>query len=103
MSNLTKNTTASTASPTPENRSFSWAVFASRILKAGFALLVFGFVFVVLMNINNVIGDVIPLVSSPIPFAAGSAVLVVLTLLGVEIIPAAAVGVAAWWLIQASF
>ena len=86
-----------------ENRQFDFPTFANRILKAGFALLVFGAIFIVLIKFNSWGPEIPPLPSDPIPFAGGAIVLVALTLLGVPIIPAAAAGVATWWLIQDFF
>ncbi|WP_068818367.1 hypothetical protein [Phormidesmis priestleyi] len=86
-----------------ENRQFDFPTFANRILKAGFALLVFGAIFIVLIKFNIVTDHVIPPFPDPIPFAGGAIVLVALTLLGVPLIPAAAAGVAIWWLIQDFF
>jgi len=72
----------------------------TRILKAGFFLLVFGAVFIVLIKFNIVTDHVIPQGPDPLSLAGGAIVLVALTLIGVPLIPAAAAGVAAWWLFQ---
>ena len=79
---------------------FSLPIFMSQILKAGFSLLIFGAVFIVLVKFSVATGHVIPSSPASLPFAGGAIVLVALTLMGVPLIPAAAAGVAAWWLIQ---
>jgi len=78
----------------------SLPIFMTRILKAGFFLLVFGAVFIVLIKFNIVTDHVIPQGPDPLSLAGGAIVLVALTLIGVPLIPAAAAGVAAWWLFQ---
>ncbi|MEP0872765.1 hypothetical protein NDA01_23375 [Trichocoleus desertorum AS-A10] len=78
----------------------SLPIFMTRILKAGFFLLVFGAVFIVLIKFNVVTDHVIPQGPDPLSLAGGAIVLVALTLIGVPLIPAAAAGVAAWWLFQ---
>lgn len=82
--------------PIPETSSFSWSVFANRILKAGFALLVFGAVALLLVEFQQVL----PSTPDPLAFAGGAVALLALTLLGVPLVPAAVAGFAAWLLIQ---
>lgn len=97
------NPTEQSQPATPQSPSFNWTVFANRMLKAGFALLVFGAVFILLINFNGVVNDIIPSLNNPYAFAAGAIVLVALSLLGVATVPAAIAGFAAWVLIERYF
>lgn len=87
-----------TSNQSPLTTAFSWAVFMDRLLKAGFAVLVFGLVCIILFKVNHVI----PVITDglPIAFAGGAVALVVLTLVGLPIIPAAVAGIASFWLLQ---
>ncbi|MBD2036577.1 hypothetical protein H6F76_16315 [Leptolyngbya sp. FACHB-321] len=102
MDNPLSNSQESTLEKS-ENRQVSFPTFASRTLKAGFALLVFGAIFIVLIKFNAGGPEILLFPPDPIPFAGGAIVLVALTLLGVPLIPAATAGVAIWWLIQDFF
>lgn len=82
-----------------EKVKFSFPIFVSRTLKAGFALLIFGAVFIFLIKFN-IATDVISHPIDPVSFLGGAIALVALTLLGVPIIPAATAGIAVWIFIQ---
>jgi hypothetical protein len=86
----------------PETSAFSWAVFANRILKAGFALLVFGAVIILLAHFNHMVPSVVSVATGGGVWAVagGAAVLVLLTVVGVPLVPAAVAGFASWLLIQ---
>lgn len=90
-----------TSNQSPLTTAFSWAVFMDRLLKAGFAVLVFGLVCVILFKVNHIIPNG-PMITDglPIAFAGGAVALVVLTLVGLPIIPAAVAGIASFWLLQ---
>ena len=85
-----------------EQSQFSFPIFMTRVLKAGFALLIFGAVFIFLIKFNIAAG-VISAPVDPVSFLGGAIVLVALTLLGVPLIPAATAGVAVWVFVQSFF
>ena len=84
----------STQASTTDNSCFSLRVFIMWTLMAGFALLFFGAVVIMLFNFS--LGHIIPPDLHPLPFAGGAIVLVALTLMGVPKIPAAVAGIAIW-------
>lgn len=98
MDNIPNKPQASTIEKAP----FSFSIFITRTLKAGFALLIFGAVFIFLLKFN-IAADVISHPIDPVSFLGGAIVLVALTLLGVPLIPAATAGVAVWVFIQSFF
>jgi hypothetical protein len=98
-----ENTTNSTPTPTTEVRDwFSWPVFSNRVLKTGFALLIFGGILVILVNFDTSLGNAVPDVSQldPLSFAGAAIALIALTMMGIPIVPAAVAGAALWWLLQ---
>lgn len=97
-----ENTPNNPQEPPIDKAQFDLPIFISRTLKAGFALLVFGAIFIILIKFN-VATDVIAHPIDPVSFLGGAIVLVALTLLGIPLIPAATAGVAAWWVIQDLF
>lgn len=82
-----------------EKIQFDFPTFIARTLKAGFALLVFGIVFICLVKFN-IATDVIAQPLDTRSFLGGAIVLVALTFLGIPLIPAATAGVAVWWFVQ---
>ncbi|MBD1858008.1 MULTISPECIES: hypothetical protein [Leptolyngbya] len=97
-----ENTSNNSQEPSIEKAQFDLPIFVSRTLQAGFALLVFGGIFIILIKFN-VATDIIAHPIDPMSFLGGAIVLVALTLLGVPLIPAATAGVATWWVIQDLF
>ena len=97
-----ENPPSNSQSSTPEISAFNWAVFANRILKAGFALLVFGAVFILLTHFNHLVPDV-DTANGAWAFVGGAVMLLLLTVAGVPLVPAAVAGFASWLLIQKLF
>ena len=69
------------------------------MLRAGITLIIFGVAVIVLVKFNVAADSLNPLLD-PTAFAGGSLVLVVLTLIGVPVIPAAVAGAAVWGLMH---
>lgn len=83
---------------------FSWPVFTNRILKAGFAILVFGAVLIVLYQLNALVDiiDHFPPID-PLAFLGAGIAIAALTMLGIPILPAAIVGAGFLWVLQTNF
>jgi hypothetical protein len=82
---------------------FSWPVFTNRILKAGFAILVFGAVLIVLYQLSTLGGIVGPIIIEPWAFLGAGIAIAALTMLGIPILPAAIVGAGFLWVLQTNF
>lgn len=96
MEPSTEENSITPVSSSPQNTSkFSVIVFAERILKAGFAILILGAIFIFLKDFDGCLKhpDTCP---PPPELLAGAIALMALVLLGVPILPAAVVGLGVW-------
>jgi hypothetical protein len=97
MENLIE-TTGKPVKESAKNVVFSWSVFIDRVLRAGFMLLIFGAVLILLVHLNGVLPP--DVVIFPWAVLGGGVAILALTMLGVPMLPAAVVGVGCWLVLQ---
>jgi pheromone shutdown protein TraB len=89
-------TTGKPEKKSAKNVVFSWSVFIDRVLRAGFMLLIFGAVLILLVHLNVALPPII----FPWAVLGGGIAMLALTMLGVPMLPAAVVGVGCWLVLQ---